>query len=234
MSVRENMPFRKALKKTARWFCYCFTVASLAVMLTPLPNWLASHLVVDEGQPVRTDLIAVLGGGAYANGVLGGASNERLIKGVVLYREGRAPKLIFTGGSVLGVGAKLGHTVLGVDSASSSRFAEAVLMREAAVRMGLPERDCLVEANSLSTFENLVNLKAYMDRQGLKRVTLVSSPLHMKRVELAAGRLGMDCYLSPAPDATMHKTTPIARVHLMRDVLWEYAALGLYWVRGQV
>jgi len=228
------MPFRKALKKTARWFCYGFTVASFAVMLTPLPNWLASTLVVDEGQPVRTDLVAVLGGGAYANGVLGGASNERLIKGVMLYREGRAPKIIFTGGSVLGVRAKLGHTVLGVDKGPSGRFAEAVLMREAAVRMGLPERDCLVEANSLSTFENLANLKAYMDKEGMKRATLVSSPMHMRRVELVAGRLGIDCYLSPAPDATLHKTTPIARVHLMRDVLWEYMALGLYWMRGQV
>lgn len=228
------MFFRKALKKTTRWFCYGFTIAFLAVMVTPLPNWLASTLVVEEGQPVRTDLIAVLGGGAYANGVLGGASNERLIKGVMLYREGRAPKIIFTGGSVLGVSAKLGHTVLGVDSMGASRFAEAVLMREVAVRMGLPETDCLVEANSLSTFENLRNLKAYMDEKGMRRVTLVSSPLHMKRIELAAGKLGMDCYLSPAPDATTYKTTPVARVHLMRDVLWEYLAMGLYYLRGQI
>ena len=228
------MAFRKAFIRAVKWFCFTFTAVSLAVMLTSVANWLSSPLLVQEGSPVKTDIIAVLGGGAYANGVLGSASNERLIKGVRLYREGRAPRLIFAGGSVLGVRAKLGHTVLGMESVREGRFVEAVLMQEEAVGMGVPEKDCLVEGNSLSTFENLRNLKAYMEKEGLKSATLVSSPLHMKRIELAAKKLGMDFHVSPAPDATMHKTTPIARIHLMRDVLWEYSAISLYWLRGQI
>lgn len=228
------MFFRKAFNKTLKWFCFAFTAVSFAVMLTPVANWLASPLLVHDGPPVKTDMIAVLGGGAYANGVLGSASNERLIKGVTLYREGRAPRMIFAGGSVLGLSGKLGHTVLGIESVREGRFVEAVLMQEAAAGMGVPEKDCLVEGNSLSTYENLRNLKAYMDKEGMKTATLVSSPLHMKRIELAARKLGMDFYASTAPDATMHRTTPIARIHLMRDVLWEYSALGLYWLRGQI
>lgn len=227
------MKLLKACKKAVKWFSFAFTAVFLVVMLTPCANWLAAPLLEAESARVKADLIAVLGGGAYANGVLGSASNERLIKGVLLYREARAPKLIFTGGSVVGIKAKLGHTVLG-KSAGEGRFTEAGLMRDIAVGMGVPSGDCLVEDKSLSTFENLRNLKAYMDREGLKAALLVSSPLHMKRAALIAKKLGMDFTLAPAFDATMNKTTPIARIHLMRDVLWEYTALGLYWMRGQI
>lgn len=227
------MKLLKAGKKAAKWFSFAFTAVFLVVMLTPCANWLASKLLEAESGPQKTDLIAVLGGGAYANGVLGSASNERLIKGVLLYREARAPKLIFTGGSVVGIKAKLGHTVLG-KSASEGRFTEAGLMRDIAVGMGVPAGDCLVEDKSLSTFENLKYLKAYMEKESLKTATLVSSPLHMKRTALTAKKLGIDFTLAPAFDATMNKTTPIARIHLMRDVLWEYSAFGLYWMRGQI
>lgn len=227
------MKLLKACKKAIKWFSFAFTAVFLVVMLTPVANWLASPLLEAESGPQKADLIAVLGGGAYANGVLGSASNERLIKGVLLYREERARKIMFTGGSVLGIKAKLGHTVLG-SIAGEGRFTEAGLMRDIAIGMGVPAGDCLVEDKSLSTFENLKNLKAYMDREGLKSAALVSSPLHMKRTALVAKKLGMDFTLAPAFDATMNKTTPIARLHLMRDVLWEYAALGLYWMRGQI
>lgn len=224
----------KAAKKSIKWACFVFTAVCLAVAFTPLANRLGGPLLMAETDAKKTDLIAVLGGGAYANGVLGGASNERLIKAVLLYREGRAPRVIFTGGQVVGVASKLGHTVLGKAPGQGGPFVEAALMRDLAVGMGVAAKDCLVETESLSTYENLKNLKAFMDREGLKTATLVTSPLHMRRAAMTARRLGVDFAAAPAADATMHKTTPIARVHLMRDVAWEYLAFGLYWMRGQV
>lgn len=223
----------KTFKKAVKWSCYVFTIAALVVMFTPLANWLAAPLLAEAGPEMKTDVIAVLGGGAYSNGVLGGASNERLIKSVILYREGRARRIVFTGGKVVGVGAKLGHTVLGAGT-GEGRFVEAALMRDIAVGMGVPAADCLVEENSLSTYENLKNLKVMMEKEGMRTAALVSSPLHMRRANAVARKLGIDFTSAPAFDATMQKTTPVARVHLMRDVLWEYLAFGLYWMRGQV
>jgi len=228
------MRLMKAVKKTVKWSCFVFTAAALVVMFTPLANWLAAPLLLEEGPQKKTDLIAVLGGGAYSNGVLGGASNERLIKSVLLYREGRAPKIVFTGGAVVGVKAKFGHTILGAANADKGRFKEAGLMRDIAVGMGTPPGDCLVEESSLSTYENLRNLKAIMEKEGFRTATLVSSPLHMRRAAMTASRLGIDFTAVSAADATMHKTTPVARIHLMRDVMWEYLAFGLYWMRGQI
>lgn len=228
------MKLLKAGKKIIKWSCFVFTFVALIIMLTPLPNWLAAPLLVEEGAKRKTDIIAVLGGGAYSNGVLGGASNERLIKSVLLYREGRAPKITFTGGKVVGVRAKLSHTVLGEVSEDKGRFVEAGLMRDIAVGMGVPSADCLVEDNSLSTYENLKNLKSLMEKEGLRTATIVTSPLHMKRAVMTAEKLGIDYTAAPADDATMQKTTPIARVHLMRDVVWEYFAFGLYWTRGHI
>lgn len=224
----------KAVKKALKWASFAFTFVSLIVMFTPVANWLAAPLLVEEGPPGKTDVIAVLGGGAYSNGVLGAASNERLIRSVRLYREGRAPRIVFTGGKVVGVASKLSHTVLGAKGEVEARFVEAGLMRDIAVGMGVPTDACIVEDESLSTFENLRNLKALMERHGWKKAALVSSPVHMRRSVMTAKKLGVDFIAAPAMDATMQKTGPLARVHLMREVLWEYAALGLYWVRGQV
>lgn len=232
--IEEVSGVLKTVKKAVSRACFAFTGLALVVMFTPLANWLATPLLVEEGPQEATDIIAVLGGGAYANGVLGSASNERLIKAVLLYNEGRAPKLVFTGGKVVGVASKLNHTLLGAKNVEKARFAEAALMRDIAVGMGVPQTDCVVEDESLSTYENLKNLKALMERQGWSSAAIVSSPVHMRRAAMAAGRLGMDFTPVPAMDATFCKTGPLARVHLMREVLWEYAAFGLYWLRGQV
>lgn len=224
----------KSVKKAAKWSSLAFTAVSLIIMFTPVANWLASPLIVEAGPPRTTDVIAVLGGGAYPNGVLTGSSNERLIRAIILYREGRAPRMVFTGGKVVDVATKLNYTVLGAKREDKSRFVEAGLMRDIAVGMGVLPTVCVVEDESLSTFENLRNLKALMEKERWKSVTLVSSPVHMRRSVMAASKLGMDFTPAPAMDATVHKTGAIARVHLMREVLWEYAALGLYWFRGQV
>ena len=50
----------------------------IVIMFTPLANYMARPLIVDM-ELRSVDLVAVLGGGAYRNGILSGASNERLI-----------------------------------------------------------------------------------------------------------------------------------------------------------
>src|SRR3989304_6569333 len=79
--------------------CAIFTLTVFVFMFTPLANVLARPLVM-EPDVKKSDLIIVMGGGAYPNGGLGEASGGRFLTGLLLYKEGLAPRLFFAGGSI--------------------------------------------------------------------------------------------------------------------------------------
>ena len=223
----------KKVKNIIIWLSIGFTAAMLSVMFTPLANMMARPLVVDETPLQKTDVIAVLGGGAYPNGVLGGASNERLLRGLILYRQGYGKTVIFTGGSVNSMRDKLGHTVLG-SRADMVTIGESVLMRQAALGLGMSEADTVFDDRSLNTYENLVFVRAYMEEKGLESVTIVTSPTHMRRAELIAKKLGLKFQSAPVADYTEYRRGAIDRLSLFREVLWEYLALVLYSIYGYI
>ncbi|OGP18756.1 MAG: hypothetical protein A2054_10070 [Deltaproteobacteria bacterium GWA2_55_10] len=223
----------KKVKNIIIWLSIGFTAAMLSVMFTPLANMMARPLVVDETPLQKTDVIAVLGGGAYPNGVLGGASNERLLRGLILYRQGYGKTVIFTGGSVNSMRDKLGHTVLG-SRAEMTVIGESVLMRQAALGLGMSEADTVFDDRSLNTYENLVFVRAYMEEKGLESVTIVTSPTHMRRAELIAKKLGLKFQSAPVADYTEYRRGAIDRLSLFRETLWEYLALVLYKIYGYI
>ncbi|MEE9542764.1 MAG: hypothetical protein V3V95_03140, partial [Thermodesulfobacteriota bacterium] len=89
-----------------------FTFVMVVAMFTPVANYLASPLNVPM-ELEKVDLIVVLGGGAYRNGILTGASNERLLHALRLYRSGLAQKIIFVGASIQDPFEKVSETVKG-------------------------------------------------------------------------------------------------------------------------
>ena len=66
-------------------------------------------------------------------------------------------------------------------------------------RKGYSPADILVEESSHTTYENLVFAREVAVARGLKRVLIVSDPLHMKRAVTMALDLGLDAYPSPTP-----------------------------------
>lgn len=216
-----------------KWFSIAFTAVTLIIMFTPVANRLAEPLVVRGVEPKKADIIVVLGGGAYRNGVLGNASRERVIKGMLLYREGYAPRIIFSGGTLLEPSKKIIHILMGTDEEASGVI-EAKLMKEMATGLGIPEKDCAVDTGSLNTYENIRNVKSYMADNGLKTCLLVTSPTHMKRASLIARRLGLRFYPAPVTDSSAYRTGATDRLQLFRDVAWEYAGLLLYKVYGYI
>jgi len=61
------------------------------------------------------------------------------------------------------------------------------------------KNDILIEEASHTTYENVVNAKQLADARGLKKVLLVSDPMHMKRAVAMAGNIGLEAYPSPTP-----------------------------------
>ncbi|OZB92218.1 YdcF family protein [Paenibacillus sp. XY044] len=101
--------------------------------------------------------------------VFGGTYMERTEKAVELFNKGRAPYILFTGGDKYGQ-----HSV-----------SEAVMLRNKALELGVPEDRTIIESESNNTLENIICSLLVLERKfglhKIKRLLLVSSPGHMRR-----------------------------------------------------
>lgn len=101
--------------------------------------------------------------------------DERLKVAVKLFKDNRAPFLLFSGGK----GKK------GV-------VAEAKVMKEKAISLGIPEEAILTEEESYNTTENVLCSMLVLERkfllQNIKRLIVVSSPFHIQRLSLTISR----------------------------------------------
>ncbi len=138
--------------------------------------------VGDRDQAAPADAIIVLGAAAY-DAKPSPVFEERIRHGLDLYRQGYAPKLIFTGGF----------------GGSGARFAESQVARRYALKQKIPAADILIETKSRTTRQNLVEAKRVMAQHGMQRVIVVSDPLHMARALRLSRELGVDALASSTP-----------------------------------
>ena len=91
-----------------------------------------------------------------------------------LYREGYAPKILFSGG--------LGRNTMGIQSISEAeRFAHT------AMDCGVPKADILIENRSTNTAENISFTRALLEENGIHAKTLIGvhQPFMEKRIASA-------------------------------------------------
>ena len=144
----------------------------------------------------KADAIVVLGG---CTGVafppqptvhlIEGALN-RIVYAAELYREGRAPLVILSGGGGKG-------------------FPESAQMAEIIQLMGVPKAAILEESSARNTHENAVNVRPILLAHQIHRVLLVTSAASMPRAMAVFTREGIDAV--PAP--TDFLSTDIVPLH---------------------
>lgn len=127
------------------------------------------------------DAAIVLGAAVWSSGV-SPVFRERINHGIELYQKGRVRKLIFTGGQ-----------------GNPGEPTESSAARDYALQSGVPLQDILIEQKSHTTYENIVYAKQVADGNGIKKVLIVSDPLHMKRAVLMAHDVGLEAEPSPTP-----------------------------------
>src|SRR5688500_10028086 len=132
-------------------------------------------------QDMQADAAVVLGAAVWSQQV-SPVFRERINHAMELYRRGRVHKIIFTGGQ-----------------GNRNEPTEAAAARAYAVSNGISPSDILIEQRSHTTYENLVYAKQLADTHGLKKVLIVSDPMHMKRAIAMAQDVGLDAYPSPTP-----------------------------------
>ncbi len=161
-------------------------------------------------------------------------AGDRVLYAAKLYRDGKAPRLILSGGRI--------------DWRRSGK-SESEDMATLMESMGVPRSAMLQDPNSLNTRENAVNVKQIMETQGIRRVLLVTSAMHMPRSLMIFKKLGMNVIAAPTDFTTtqadpQQPNTLEANVldalpdadHLRRTsrALKEYVGIAVYWLRGWV
>jgi uncharacterized SAM-binding protein YcdF (DUF218 family) len=157
-------------------------------------------------------------------------AGDRVIYAAKLYKDGKAPKIILSGGRV---------TWKDETGSESSDMATLLDL------FGIPRSAMLEDPTSLNTRQNAVNVKQIVDREQFHKLILVTSATHMPRSLMIFRHLGMD--VSPAPtdfyttDADQRATPQGRLLSLLPDVeylflttrsLKEYVGLLVYRLRG--
>jgi uncharacterized SAM-binding protein YcdF (DUF218 family) len=191
---------------------------ALVILLLSSSAWVSDWLVrslefqhLPSGELPKAEAIVVLGGATESQvpprpWVELRDEGDRVLYAGKLYREGKAPRLILSGGRIEW------------NRGGNPESADMAMLLET---MGVPKSAVLEDPNSLNTHENAINVKLGMNA--------IAAPtdfttLHLDRPD-ANGSAALNI-LNTLPDAEQLKRTTRA--------LKEYVGIAVYWLRGWV
>lgn len=230
--------------KRPRWSALCIGLALLTLLISG-NGWVANQLVyslerqhVPIGQVPNADAIVVLGGGIRSQmaprpWIDVTEAGDRPIHGAQLYRQGKAPLVILSGGRIEWQGGGP------PESADMAKLVEA---------LGVPTAAILQDPTSLNTYENAINVKQILTERNINRVLLVTSAAHMPRSLQIFKKQGIDAIPAPTDflvsrqELEEPQSTPQGRIlsalpdadNLQRltRTLKEYIGIVIYRLRG--
>ncbi len=194
----------------------------LLIFCTPIVWSIAEPLNISEA-PRKADCIVVFGGGVGESGKAGQGYEERVGYAVELYKKGYADRLIFSSGYMY-------------------VFKETLVMKGLAISLGVPERAVILEDAARNTYENVAFTKKILDREKWKKILLVSSPYHMRRVSLVFDKIAKDVQVTytPLPQSSFYSHVKRGVFHKQIDlrqikgIVHEYLAIIYYYLNGDI
>ncbi|WP_127104189.1 YdcF family protein [Pararhodobacter zhoushanensis] len=149
--------------------------------------------------PTVSRVAVVLGAAVWAGSEPSPTLRRRVDCAVGLYHDGRVA------------------AILGCGGVGRHRPSEAAVMARLCLEAGVPETAVLLEDQSTSTRENLVNAQQILRALGISDVVVVSDPYHLPRARLIARQLGMRITTAAPP---WHQIGPRQRLrHIPREAL---------------
>jgi len=153
--------------------------------------WLVRSLewrYLPNGEIPQAEAIVVLGGGtrpriAPRPWYEVNEAGDRILYGAILYKQGKAPLLVVTGGRAewLGEGGN-------PESEDMAAIAEA---------LGVPSSAIIQESQSFNTRDNAVNTREILNKRGINKILLVTSALHMPRSMEIFRKVGVESIAVP-------------------------------------
>jgi uncharacterized SAM-binding protein YcdF (DUF218 family) len=211
---------RRIRKSVVQLMALGFLVVVLAGVL-PVAPLLSRALLVHE-PPRRADAIVVLGGGVHDDELPTAGTTSRLVHGLRLFQRGYAPIVILTGGNP-----------------ERPHIPEAGVMERVARELGFNPDVLIVEKAADRTATQGDAVATIARQRGITRVLLVTSGEHSWRAARVFHKAGLEVISTPVtprrpPRLTLawHPLAVMDRLRALAPLLYESAAIGLYWWRG--
>lgn len=167
----------KIMKFLIKYSCYIALFVGIINMFMIVKTY--SHIVSEESlveKNKKTEAIIILGAGIYTDRpsyIL----EERLQTGISLYKEGVAPKIIMTGD----------HRKV--------HYNEVQVMKNYAIKNGVPSEDIFMDHAGFSTYESMVRLKKIFNAES---AVIVSQKYHLARAIYLAKAFNINVFAVPA------------------------------------
>jgi uncharacterized SAM-binding protein YcdF (DUF218 family) len=215
------------------------SIASLAVLLFASTKFVERALVLslenqshDAGLDVPpAQAIVVLGGAIeMPSGIHHSveliASSDRMLAAYRLYRAGKAPLVLCSGG----------NNPIGATGATPEAAGMASLLTE----WNVPAAAIRIETGSINTRENAVGSYRMLAPLGIHRILLVTSAMHMPRAAGAFRKAGFEVVMAPAdfrsgwgsPDFLSQWRPRAEYLDDTEDALHEWLGIAVYRLRG--
>ena len=183
-SLRRSRRLASAAAGCALLLLY---LASNPLVCRLLVSSIESQTVVPDPIP-DADAIVVLSGGAWAPEPprpfiqLSGTTANRLLYAAKLYRDGKAPLIVVSGGQL---------------PWNKDRPPESEEMAQVLQMMGVPASAVVQENQSGNTYQNAVDTRALLEQRNLHRIVLVTSAIHMPRAMRLFRQQGVNAVAAP-------------------------------------
>lgn len=195
-----------------------FNMLIFAILFTPLTEQLYKPLKVSE-QLQKSEVIVIPSGSGYECGALGFMTEVRLRKGLELYLDGWADKIICSGGS----------RFTGINKSI------AELMRETLILYGVPPDDILTQDETINSYNDISYLlKKYEDNFDFNRSIFVTSSFHTYRVRQILRKKNIAVLVVSAEPYELRPRIWSERLELFRVVIREYLAICYFRLRGYI
>ncbi len=157
--------------------------------------------------------------------LLGGTPGPRIVHALSLYRAGKAPLIVITGGN---------------KPWQKAVIPEAQRVADLLVEFGVPHSALVLETASRTTRENAVNTAAMFKVHGWRNGLLVTSSTHMPRALAAFQKVGVsvtpaatDIYSGPFKiDGLLDLLPDVEALDRTTSAIKEVLGLGVYRLRG--
>jgi uncharacterized SAM-binding protein YcdF (DUF218 family)/lysophospholipase L1-like esterase len=184
--------------------------ARLFINRTPVADWIVSPLLMVDTSG-HADAIVALGAGVTGECLPNHYAVQRVLLSARLWKEGRAPFILYTG-------------------ASNQSCSVAAVMAELARQVGVPESNVQIEPAARNTHENAERSALVLRALGVKRVLVVTDRLHMRRATDAFAHQGFHVERAAVPIYAAHEDN----VSMLSAGLREMVALRYYRIQGWI
>lgn len=160
------------------------SVLALLAIITAASFTFLNRIVVNESAPRiitetqaaqlgNVDCILVLGAGVYENKYPSQMLEDRILESIRLYQLGVSDKLLMSGDN------------------GRVNYNEVLVMKQFAVKHGVPSPDVFEDHAGFSTYESMYRAR---DVFAAKKIVIVTQAYHLYRAVYIARALGLDAY----------------------------------------